>query len=197
MEDDENAIKIVLLGDSGVGKTSIVSMFVSGAMPEVAAPTVGAAFVTKQFELNNNTFNLFIWDTAGQELYRGLAPMYYRNASIAFIVFDISREVTFNSVAYWIEELRENSTEDVIIVIVGNKNDLERNIDMAKCEQFATEHKAIYCETSATTATGIDRIFQLAIGEYERTQMNTSTSEIKADTVNISEKKKKEKTGCC
>lgn len=196
MEDDENAIKIVLLGDSGVGKTSIVSMFVSGAMPEVAAPTVGAAFVTRPYEINGKNYNLFIWDTAGQELYRGLAPMYYRNTSIALIVFDVSKEITFKSVEYWINELRENSEENVIITIVGNKNDLERKIELASVEQFATTHKALYCETSATAATGIDRVFQVSISEFEKTQNNMPLETTKPVTINI-EEKSKPKGKCC
>lgn len=198
MEDDENSLKIVLLGDSGIGKTTIVSKFVTGTIPDAATPTVGAAFTTKDFNFHNSSYRLLIWDTAGQELYRGLTPMYYRNAVIAIIVFDLSRSKTFDSCKYWINELHENSEVDALIIICGNKCDLEKKVDSGDCEIFATQNNAFYCETSAKTGSGIERLFQLAISEYENKRGKSTVKQQNVETVNITrEQVPKKEGGCC
>ena len=197
MEEDENSIKIVFLGDSGVGKTTIVSKFVAGTLPEMSQPTVGAAFSTKDYTLNGKEYRLLIWDTAGQELYRGLAPMYYRNALIAIIAFDLSSEKTFQSVSYWINELHENSEEDVSIIICGNKCDLENKMDNGEIENFAQENNCLYCKTSAVTGSGIERMFQLAIDTLEKKRAKQNIENKAAETIDITKQAPKKKEGCC
>ncbi|OHT17066.1 small GTP-binding protein [Tritrichomonas foetus] len=192
-----NAIKLVLLGDSGVGKTSIVTQYVSGNVPENINPTIGAAFVTKDVTIDNQQLELLIWDTAGQEVYRGLAPMYYRSALIAIIVFDVTKSESFDSVNYWIRELKTNVEENIIILVCGNKIDLEdkRVIEFQSASSMATENGALYAETSATTGSGVERMFQVAISDLlakrqpgQQKQQGVDISE------NTSQKKKKE---CC
>jgi Rab family protein len=163
-----NAIKLVLLGDSGVGKTSIVSQYVSGSAPENVNPTIGAAFVTKEVVMEGQNLELLIWDTAGQEVYRGLAPMYYRSALIAIIVFDVTNQESYNSVSYWIKELQTNVEENIIIVVCGNKIDLEekRVVNFQTASGAATEQSVLYAETSASSGTGIERMFQMAISAH-------------------------------
>jgi Rab family protein len=95
-------IKVVLLGDSGVGNTSLVAQYLSGRVPDSVNPTVGAEFATKHVVEEGRQFELLIWDTTGQEVYRGLAPMYYRGALIVIVVFDVTSDATYNSVRYWI-----------------------------------------------------------------------------------------------
>ena len=198
MTDSGNAIKLVLLGDSGVGKTSIVTQFVSGSAPENVNPTIGAAFVTKDVTIDGQNLELLIWDTAGQEVYRGLAPMYYRSALIAFIVYDVTKNESFDSVSYWIRELKTNVEENIVILVCGNKVDLEdkRTVEFQTAQNLATENGALYTETSATTGSGVDRMFQMAISTLLKQR---SPGPSPADTgVKLDQKKADEgKKGCC
>ena len=168
MSEFETSIKIVLLGDSGVGKTSIVAQYVSGSTPDSIKPTVGAAFFTKEMTFNKKPIELLIWDTAGQEVYRGLAPMYYRSAKIAIIVFDITSVKSFESVSYWAKELQDNVDNNLTIVVCGNKTDLEdaRAIPQDVAQKKAEEFGALYVETNANSGTGVERLFQLAITKF-------------------------------
>lgn len=160
-----SAVKIVLLGDSGVGKTSVASRYVSGVMPSVVKPTIGAAFVTKSIEIDNHQLELLIWDTAGQEVYRGLTPMYYRSAMVAVVMYDISSEATFKGVSYWLDELRTNAEPDTIVILCGNKSDREehRVIPESKGQALADTNHALFAETSAVTGAGIEHMFQMAV----------------------------------
>jgi Rab family protein len=158
-------VKLVLLGDSGVGKTSIVSQYLSGSAPESVNPTIGAAFVTKHVTVEGQQFELLIWDTAGQEVYRGLAPMYYRSALIAIIVYDVTNSESYNSVDYWMRELKVNVEEGIIILVCANKIDLEdqRVVDFLHASSSAIERGALYAETSAVSGVGVEKMFQLAL----------------------------------
>jgi len=198
MADGGNAIKLVLLGDSGVGKTSIVTQYVSGSAPENVNPTIGAAFVTKDVTIDGQQLELLIWDTAGQEVYRGLAPMYYRSALIAFIVFDVTKAESFDSVQYWIKELKTNVEESIVILVCGNKIDLEekRSIEFQAAQAMATENGALYSETSAATGQGVERMFQLAISTLLQQRQpggNSDPSKVKLTEA----KDNKKKDGCC
>ena len=197
MADGGNAIKLVLLGDSGVGKTSIVTQYVSGSAPENVNPTIGAAFVTKDVLIDGQQLELLIWDTAGQEVYRGLAPMYYRSALIAFIVYDVTKAESFDSVSYWIKELKTNVEESIIILVCGNKIDLEekRAIEFQSAQAMASENGALYAETSASTGAGIDRMFQLAISTLLKQRQPNNNPEPGIRITTSGDKKKKD--GCC
>ncbi|EAY12613.1 small GTP-binding protein, putative [Trichomonas vaginalis G3] len=199
MADQVTSIKIVLLGDSGVGKTSIVAQYVSGSTPDSIKPTVGSAFFTKEITMSGRPLELLIWDTAGQEVYRGLAPMYYRSAKIAIIVFDITSAKSFESVSYWIKELTENVDGNLTIVVCGNKTDLEeaRAVTPEIVQRKIEQVNAFYVETSATNGQGIDRLFQLAIQrQFSQKQENQNQDEEKVDLNNTQDSNTKKK-GCC
>lgn len=161
-------VKVVLLGDSGVGKTSIVNRYTTGVVQLSVKPTVGAAFVTKEINVDGHDFELLIWDTAGQEVYRGLAPMYYRCAAIAIIVYDVIRPQTYQSVSYWIKELRANVDKNTVIVVCANKIDREetKSPEPEVAQKFAAENDALFVETSAISGIGIDRLFQMGVQQY-------------------------------
>ena len=158
-------VKIVLLGDSGVGKTSIINHFMTGKNSESLKPTVGAAFVTKNIVVDGHSLELRVWDTAGQEVYRGLAPMYYRSAQIAIIVFDVTSNSSYESVDYWVQELKKNLKGTPVIMVCGNKADLyeDRSIHDTTAKEFSAANGALYCETSAISGTGINQLFEVAL----------------------------------
>jgi Rab family protein len=192
-----NAIKLVLLGDSGVGKTSIVTQYVSGNVPDNINPTIGAAFVTKEVTIDSQSLELLIWDTAGQEVYRGLAPMYYRSALIAIIVYDVTNQESHNSVSYWIHELQTNVEENIVILVCGNKIDLEdkRVVQFQSASSAAAERGALYAETSATTNSGVDRMFQLAISTHLKKKIPSKSAG--EHGVKLTDEKLVAKKGCC
>lgn len=197
---DANAVKLVLLGDSGVGKTSIVTQYVSGTAPDNVNPTIGAAFVTKDVNIDGQQLELLIWDTAGQEVYRGLAPMYYRSALIAIIVFDVTKAESFDSVSYWIKELKTNVEENIVILVCGNKIDLEekRVIEFQSANSMANENGALYAETSASTGSGVERMFQIAISNLLQTKGNIIDKPGGGGkVVDINDEEEQKKKKCC
>ena len=157
-------VKVVLLGHSTVGKTCIATRYVRGTFLQSTISTVGASYLTKSFTLGQDQFDFNIWDTAGQELYRSLTPMYYRNAHAAFVVFDITNRASFVAAEKWIDELREGN-DNVFIILLGNKIDLadQRVVDEKEGAQLANKYGIQYIETSACTGVGIDKAFQTII----------------------------------
>jgi len=116
--------KLVLLGDSAVGKSSLVLRFVRGQFFEYQESTIGAAFLTQTVALNDTTVKFEIWDTAGQERYHSLAPMYYRGAAAAIVVYDITNRDTFQRAKQWVKELQRQGNPNIVIALSGNKSDL-------------------------------------------------------------------------
>lgn len=155
-------IKLCLLGDAGVGKSSIVLRFVSDSFVPHGEATIGASFMSKTLILDDKTYKYQIWDTAGQEKYRGLAPMYYRGAAAAIVVYDITRAASFEMVKTWVRELRSMGPQDIIIAIAGNKLDLEdsRQVATADAKSYADSIGAIHIETSALTAANVPKLFE-------------------------------------
>ena len=128
MDDDDNydlIFKIVLIGDSGVGKTNILSRYINNQFSLTTQATVGVEFGSKIIKKGEKLIKLQIWDTAGQERYKSITSAYYKGSKGAFVVYDISRKITFENVDKWIGELKSNGSEDVLIMLVGNKTDLK------------------------------------------------------------------------
>ena len=158
--------KLVLLGESAVGKSSLVLRFVKGQFNEYLESTIGAAFLTQAVCLDDTTVKFEIWDTAGQERYHSLAPMYYRGAQAAIVVYDITNQDTFCRAMMWVKELQRQASRNIIIAIVGNKADLaaKRAVEFEKAEIYAEENGLLFMESSAKTATNVNEIF-LAIAK--------------------------------
>ncbi|PVU88928.1 hypothetical protein BB559_005318 [Furculomyces boomerangus] len=158
--------KLVLLGESAVGKSSVVLRFVKDRFDEYKESTIGAAFLTKTIALENgDTVKFEIWDTAGQERYKSLAPMYYRNANCAVVVYDITQTTSFERAQSWIQELKKQADSNIIIALAGNKIDLsdKRTVSTIEGQNFAEENNLLFFETSAKESTKISDIFtQLA-----------------------------------
>ncbi len=167
MEDEEYSMifKMILIGDSGVGKTNILNRYVNDTFSETTKSTVGVELGTKVEEYNNTKIKVQIWDTAGQERYKSITKTYYKGAKGAFIVYDITNKDTFKNVDKWIQDLREFGEDDAAILIVGNKSDLEekREVTTEEVKKKAEIYKMAYCETSALKSKNIDYAFQTLI----------------------------------
>ncbi|KAK7518939.1 ras family-domain-containing protein [Phyllosticta citricarpa] len=158
--------KLVLLGESAVGKSSLVLRFVKDQFDDYRESTIGAAFLTQTIALDETTTVKFeIWDTAGQERYKSLAPMYYRNANCAVVVYDITQASSLDKAKAWVKELQRQANENIIIALAGNKLDLvtespdKRAIPAADAEQYAREAGLLFFETSAKSAENVRELF--------------------------------------
>ena len=168
MEEDEEyslIFKIILIGDTSVGKTNILSRYINDKFLETSKSTVGVELATKVEHYNNKKIKIQIWDTAGQERYKSITTSYYKGAKGAFIVYDITKKESFKNVDKWIKDLKEFGDEHVAILIIGNKSDLEdeREVSIEEVKKKAELFDIGYCETSALKAKNIDYAFQTLI----------------------------------
>lgn len=169
------SVKLILLGESNVGKTSIITRYVEDKFNETEA-TVGAQFFNKKLILpNNKKYLLNIWDTAGAEKFRSVNKFFYRSASIVFLVYDVTNKKSFEEIAnYWYEEVMKEIGENVIIFLVGNKCDLfdKETVDESTVQTFAKEKDILFGVCSALDGNGIDKIFTESVEKYDETMKN-------------------------
>ena len=162
-------IKVVLLGDSGVGKTSIISQFITNKFDQLCEPSLNSQFASKTLEYAeyDKSLKFNIWDTVGQERYRALAKIFYRDADVIIFVYDITSILSFEAIKnYWYIEAQKDASKNPILALVANKSDLDKNekITYNEGRNFAKEIKAIFAQTSAISNLGINELFQI-IGE--------------------------------
>ena len=203
---EEILFRIIIVGDSGVGKSCILKRFVANTFTEEHQVTIGVEFATKAIELNNHQVKLQIWDTAGQEGYRSITRSFYRNADGVILVYDISSKKSFESCEFWMTEIRNNSASDIIISMLGNQCDL---VEANMREVLTSEAKAFsqaknlngFAEISAKSGSGVaDAITEFCGILYDqwlekntvRPRNKSSRLELKAD---MAFKKKNNK--CC
>ena len=187
--------KVVLLGTTHAGKTSIVQRYINGQFTTSTIASTQAAFFQKTVETKEKEIVLDIWDTAGQERFRSLAPVYYRDACGAVVVYDITDANSFSKAKQWINELKSARGDQVVICLVGNKLDLQfiRVVQTTEAKQYAKLAGASYFETSAKTGSNIDQVFEdiaLKIEENMFIEMSQTVSEAQLKT-------KKQSSGCC
>ncbi|KAH0791608.1 Ras-related protein Rab-5A [Histomonas meleagridis] len=151
--------KIVMLGDSLVGKTSIVTQYVKHTFSEAENQTVGSYFVTEIVKIDNSELCFHIWDTAGQERYRGLIPMYSRGASAAILVIDVSNPTSLESIEPWYKSLQANIKEGCLVYLAANKIDLQCQIDLTQAEAWAKSHEVPFFTTTATSFDSVATVF--------------------------------------
>ena len=212
MDDEEYSMifKMILVGDSGVGKTNILSRYVNNEFSESTKSTVGVELGYKIEEVNNTKVKVQIWDTAGQERYKSITNTYYKGAKGALIVYDISRKESFLNVDKWIGDLKEFGEKNVCILLIGNKCDLEniRQVSTDEVSKKAQQYNIGFCETSALSAKNIDFAFQKLIklvaeklpqtDEKYGNQSSVISTGLSLDTKIISEEKRpKNKKKCC
>ncbi|CAG9332187.1 unnamed protein product [Blepharisma stoltei] len=194
MQPNQFQIKVVLLGDSGVGKSSIVVRYIEDRFYEDLEATIGASFLSKTIELQNKVVKFNIWDTAGQERYHALSKMYYSDSQAAILVYDITNRRSYDAMKQWYRELKEFGPRSLMIAVAGNKEDLVENeeVDMNEAREFAASIGAIYKKTSAKTRYGIDQIFREIATKGKYTESRNS--------INLSKKipeKGNSRRGCC
>ncbi|RLN60924.1 hypothetical protein BBP00_00005723, partial [Phytophthora kernoviae] len=205
--------KIVLIGDSGVGKSNLLSRFTRNEFNLESKSTIGVEFATKSIVAEGKTIKAQIWDTAGQERYRAITSAYYRGAVGALLVYDITKHGTFENVERWLKELRDHADANTVIMLVGNKSDLRhlRAVSTEEAMAFAEKNNLAFIETSALEATGVDTAFQRILTEiYKLMSRKTIQAEenataslptgnsiaITSENTTDSQKKKKKST-CC
>ncbi|KAG0749691.1 hypothetical protein G6F57_001818 [Rhizopus arrhizus] len=209
MSDDYDYLfKVVLIGDSGVGKTNLLGRFTRNEFNLESKSTIGVEFATRSIQVDNKVIKAQIWDTAGQERYRAITSAYYRGAVGALLCYDISKHSTFESVSRWLKELRDHADSNIVIMLVGNKSDLRhlRAVPTDEAKQFASENGLSFIETSALDATNVELSFQRILTEIHRIVSNkaleTSNNAIKptgGQTILVSQSPDEPKPsgGCC
>ena len=211
MANDEGN-KIVLLGESGVGKTCILNRFLNGKHDENCVANITAQFCKKNVMLpGGKSIEFEIWDTAGQERYRSLTKVFYNNASACILVYDITKKETFDDIInYWVPEIKENAPKDIILALAGNKSDKYENTEVSEEEgkSLAKEIKSIYMRTSAKLNSSIDELFN-AIGNkflnpnmeitsnLTKEEMILKNEQMRRDKIRINKINNKNKKKCC
>jgi len=170
--EDETLYKVVVTGDSGVGKTNVISRFTNNEFIIDNKATIGVEFGYAEVTVNSGaTVKVQIWDTAGQERFRAITRGYYKGAVGALVVYDITKGITFKNVEKWLQELREHADTDIVIMLVGNKTDLrdEREVPTEEAKRYAQKQGLLYIETSALDGENVTQAFQQTINEiYEK-----------------------------
>ncbi|KPM45774.1 hypothetical protein AK830_g850 [Neonectria ditissima] len=180
---DSPGIAVVLIGDSGVGKSNLLSRFTRNEFNLDSKSTIGVEFATRSIQVDSKTIKAQIWDTAGQERYRAITSAYYRGAVGALLVYDISKHQTYENVTRWLKELRDHADANIVIMLVGNKSDLRhlRAVPTEEAKSFASasrgsmrqctckcENHLSFIETSALDASNVELAFQNILTEIYR-----------------------------
>jgi Ras-related protein Rab-11A len=203
--------KVVLIGDSGVGKSNLLSRFTRNEFNLDSKSTIGVEFATRSIQIDHKTIKAQIWDTAGQERYRAITSAYYRGAVGALLVYDISKSTSFENVTRWLKELRDHADNNIVIMLVGNKTDQRhlRAVPTEDATKFASENGLSFIETSALEATNVDLAFQNILSSIYQIVSSKSLADEGADVgkkfdpregnhISLSQEGGKEESkGCC
>ena len=214
MEEEESSYellyKVIIIGDTAVGKSNILSRYVKDEFSSNSKSTVGVELGIKFLKIKNTKTKIQIWDTAGQERYRAITSSYFKGSNGCFIVYDITNEASFNNIENWYEQIQKETSKDIPILLVGNKCDLEdeRKVPIEKGKEKAQNLNCAFFETSALKKINIDKIFEELVNNiYEKTGGNKNDDDINVElvkddkAVNLNEIKngenEKKKGGCC
>lgn len=154
-------VKVCIIGESDVGKTSLSMRYCQGEFSENSTPTIGASFLQHRVSKEGVDLSLQIWDTAGQERFRSMAPMYYRGAKAAILVFDVTSEESFRRSMSWLRDLKAHADPDVVVCIAGNKFDKGPTFDLKVVEEYSNSVEATFLRTSAMSGENVDALFDI------------------------------------
>ena len=209
VEKEEKELKIILLGESGVGKTSIIYRYYKNTFNSNLPSTFGSTFITKYLEKGNITYKLNIWDTTGQEKYHSVTKLFIHGSHIAILVYAMNNLDSFQKLDYWYKTIKENCDDNVILAIVGSKYDLFYNnedenavfVSEEEGEKYAKEKKAFFkLVTAKEDKKGIDSLFDELINEYKAKDITKKDDYKESNSVKIGKKKNIKnvnKGGCC
>ena len=154
-------LKYIIIGDSSVGKSNILLRYINDKFNEEFQTTIGVEFGAKNVTVDNKIYRLQIWDTAGQETFRSITRSYYKSSVCCFVVYDITKKSSFENIKDWIDDCKRHAPKTIVLVLVGNKNDLKdiRQVSYEEGENYATKNGMLFFETSAKTGDNIDEIF--------------------------------------
>ncbi len=204
--------KIVLVGDSGVGKSNLFSRFHKNEFSLESGTTLGVEFATKTMIIENATLKAQIWDTCGQEQFRALTKTYYKKAVGALVVYDITKKQTFDGIDKWYQDIKENAEEEVVLMLVGNKADLKhlREVETQQAAEVAKNKNMAFIETSALDSTNVETAFQMIVqqiyttfqktknpSQYQTKQIGEGESIVLKDTNKTSKESRFRKLNCC
>ena len=198
--------KIVLIGDTSVGKTNMLSRYISNEYNPNSQSTIGVELSTKNYIFDNNEVKVQIWDTAGQEKYRSITSSYYKGAQGCLLVYDITRKETFDNIDKWFSELKNSSNSDITAILIGNKCDLsnERKVTTEEAQKKAKLLNMAFMETSALDGSNIDKAFsELVNNVYQKNKQNFNNEikvilEDKGEEINQQgTEEKKKNSNCC
>nr|ABK94045.1 unknown [Populus trichocarpa] len=177
-EEYDYLFKVVLIGDSGVGKSNLLSRFTRNEFCLESKSTIGVEFATRTLQVEGRTVKAQIWDTAGQERYRAITSAYYRGALGALLVYDVTKPTTFENVSRWLKELRDHADSNIVIMLIGNKTDLKhlRAVATEDAQSYAEKEGLAFIETSALEATNVEKAFQTILSEIYRIVSKKSLS---------------------
>ena len=204
------SFKMIVIGDAGVGKSCLTGRAIKDRYETDYAPTVGFEFLSFTTKIDNKVMKLQIWDTCGQEAYRSLITNFYRNASLAMMVYSIDSRESFIHINQWLKEIRLQSNPDVKIILIGNKKDLEdqRVVNYEEAKKFKDENQLLYFEeTSAKTGLNTKEVFiesaKILYEEHKKYKMRAGGARLAEDTPNVTapsklvKVEKNRKNGCC
>ena len=196
------SLKVVVVGDSGVGKTCLLIRFIRDLWDEDSQPTLGVEFMTKIVQTEKHRIQLQLWDTAGQELFRSVTRGYYRGSAGALLVFDLTNRDSFENINRWLQDVKDVARSDVVTLLIGNKSDLcdspeKRQVTKEEAEEFAKQHNMQYFETSAKTGNQIADAINACVAVIEK-NVEDGSYEVTPNTDNVDfEQEEPEKSGCC
>ena len=200
----DKTCQILLIGDSSVGKTSLIQRYANGIFKEEYLATVGLDYYTKQEMINNINVLVKWWDTAGQERFKALTPNYFRNAEGVVLAYDVTNSESFENLKFWINSIKSNLGEKNIfipIIIIGNKIDMEdmRDITKEDASKFAKENNYKYFETSAKTGEGVDEAIRDLVNQVLANSDKNEAAKGERKSVKIEDNKEnnQKKKGCC
>jgi|UniRef100_A0ACD5ZX71 Ras-related protein Rab-11A len=170
-EDDYDYLfKVVLIGDSGVGKSNLLSRFTRNEFSLESKSTIGVEFATRSLQVDGKVVKAQIWDTAGQERYRAITSAYYRGAVGALLVYDVTRHATYENAERWLKELRDHTDPNIVVMLVGNKSDLRHLVAVQtdEAKAFAERESLYFMETSALESTNVEDAFSEVLTQIYR-----------------------------